>query len=210
MFYEGISALPFDDLDALEEHGWEVADDQAYPVPVFFWRDKGLRRPDPTELAWLEVALRAIPELVRDHLRPDGKGDYQPLDLTLTVPTHAGDKLAQAKYPAGLLPRESRPAQPEHWDFPDDEEADEEDMPVFDRRMMEGSMAEMLSEIGEGAMPGDPRLQKAQKLMYRAWEETNPAKRLTLAHKALATSPNCADAYVLLAEEEADTVARAL
>jgi tetratricopeptide (TPR) repeat protein len=45
--------------------------------------------------------------------------------------------------------------------------------------------------------------------MYRAWEETNPAKRLALAHQALATSPDCADAYVLLAEEEADSLARA-
>ena len=44
--------------------------------------------------------------------------------------------------------------------------------------------------------------------MYKAWEETNPAKRLSLAHKALATSPNCADAYVLLAEEEAYPLAR--
>src|SRR3972149_10399933 len=39
---------------------------------------------------------------------------------------------------------------------------------------------------------------------------TNPGKRLTLAHEALATSPDCADAYVLLAEEEADTVGRAM
>jgi tetratricopeptide (TPR) repeat protein len=46
--------------------------------------------------------------------------------------------------------------------------------------------------------------------MYRAWDESHPGKRLTLAHQALATSPNCADAYVLLAEEEADTVGRAL
>lgn len=37
-----------------------------------------------------------------------------------------------------------------------------------------------------------------------------PGKRLALAHTALATSPDCADAYVLLAEEAADTVARAL
>jgi tetratricopeptide (TPR) repeat protein len=47
-------------------------------------------------------------------------------------------------------------------------------------------------------------------MMYRAWEETNPAKRLALAHDALVISGDCADAYVLLAEEEADTVSRAL
>jgi hypothetical protein len=45
--------------------------------------------------------------------------------------------------------------------------------------------------------------------------QTNPRARIALAHKALAISPLCADAYVLLAEEEAklrrrwNTIARA-
>ena len=26
-------ALPFDDAEALEEYGWEVVDDMAYPIP---------------------------------------------------------------------------------------------------------------------------------------------------------------------------------
>ena len=42
--------------------------------------------------------------------------------------------------------------------------------------------------------------------MYKAWDEQNPAKRLALAHKALKESKDCADAYVLLAEEEADSL----
>jgi hypothetical protein len=46
--------------------------------------------------------------------------------------------------------------------------------------------------------------------MYQAWEEKNPAKRINLGHHAVALSPNCADVYVLLAEEEADTLGRAL
>ena len=36
--------------------------------------------------------------------------------------------------------------------------------------------------------------------MYRAFEERDPARRLQLAREALAVSPDCADAYVLLAE----------
>jgi len=42
--------------------------------------------------------------------------------------------------------------------------------------------------------------------MYKAWDEQNPAKRLALAHKAIKESEDCADAYVLLAEEEADSL----
>lgn len=55
-------------------------------------------------------------------------------------------------------------------------------------------------------------LEKAQDLMYDAFEADDPQKRVRLARKALKTSPDCADAYVLLAEETADTAeeARAL
>ena len=46
--------------------------------------------------------------------------------------------------------------------------------------------------------------------MYQAWEERNPAKRIALAHDALVLSADCADAYVLLAEEESPTLRDAL
>jgi tetratricopeptide (TPR) repeat protein len=74
---------------------------------------------------------------------------------------------------------------------------------------MEGALAKLAAEIGEPLDRLDPAVDKAQNVMCRAWETANPAKRLSLAHQALKVSPNCADAYVLLAEEEADTLARA-
>ena len=51
---------------------------------------------------------------------------------------------------------------------------------------------------------------RAQEVMYEAWDQTNPRARVALAHKALTISPLCADAYVLLAEEEAKSVGEAL
>ncbi|MDD2422279.1 MAG: hypothetical protein PHU78_09120, partial [Heliobacteriaceae bacterium] len=45
------------------------------------------------------------------------------------------------------------------------------------------------------------KLSQAQDLIYEAWEMRYRDKRLDLARKALAISPYCADAYVLLAEE---------
>jgi tetratricopeptide (TPR) repeat protein len=56
----------------------------------------------------------------------------------------------------------------------------------------------------------DPALDKAQQIMYDAWEEPRPARRIALAKKALKTSPNCADAYVLLAVEDAKTLEESL
>jgi tetratricopeptide (TPR) repeat protein len=55
------------------------------------------------------------------------------------------------------------------------------------------------------AMPASQTaLEQAQDLMYQAWEARG-AQRVRLARKALEISPDCADAYVLLAEETAKT-----
>src|SRR5947209_20006778 len=44
-------------------------------------------------------------------------------------------------------------------------------------------------------------LEQAQDKMYEAWEARSRKARVRLAREALALSPDCADAYVLLAEE---------
>lgn len=44
-------------------------------------------------------------------------------------------------------------------------------------------------------------LDQAQEIIYRAWETADRKRRVVLAEKAIAISPDCADAYVLLAEE---------
>jgi tetratricopeptide (TPR) repeat protein len=51
-------------------------------------------------------------------------------------------------------------------------------------------------------------LERAQDKMYEAWGAEDD-ERVKLAREALAISPDCADAYVLLAEETAETVEEA-
>ena len=67
-------------------------------------------------------------------------------------------------------------------------------------------LEEML-ESAEGLqpIPAEPStpLEKAQELIYEAFETGSHRKRVQLAKKALKVSSDCADAYVLLAEEEA-------
>jgi hypothetical protein len=198
-------------MDALQRYGWEVAGAEAYPAPVVVEAVKDLRRPDLAELRWLEAALRAIPQLVREHLKLDGKGDYRSFDVTLNISTHSGVVPVHAVYPGGQLPLERRPVHSDDWRMfaEDEQEEDEEEAPIIDRRMMEGMMAQLGAELGGDAGVINPKLREAQTLMYKAWEEANPARRIHLAHEALALSPDCADAYVLLAEEEADSLARA-
>lgn len=47
-------------------------------------------------------------------------------------------------------------------------------------------------------------LYEAQQAVYSAWESGDPARRIALAKRALEISPDCADAYVLLAEHTGD------
>ncbi|HET7091011.1 MAG TPA: hypothetical protein VFL17_20455, partial [Anaerolineae bacterium] len=205
LFFDTADIVPFDDLDAMEQYGWEVAAEDAYPIPIIYERDSA-RRPELIDLLWYEAALRAIPEFVRDHLKLDASGDFAPAEAAIEVDTHAGPVNVDVKYPAGKLPLEAYPVHDVDWADFEDEGEEEDEIPVLDRRVMESMMAKAVG----APRSGDRKLDKAQQIMYQAWEETNPAKRIALAHKALSTSANCADAYVLLAEEEAGTVGRAL
>ncbi|QDV37700.1 DUF6930 domain-containing protein [Tautonia plasticadhaerens] len=69
-----------------------------------------------------------------------------------------------------------------------------------DRRAMEGVMREFLGGLFGGPAADTP-LDQAQQLVYEAFEEPDPKKRAKLAKQALDRSPDCADAYVLLAEQ---------
>ena len=60
----------------------------------------------------------------------------------------------------------------------------------------------------EAPVPTTP-LEQAQDLIYEAFETESSRKRVQLAKKALKVSPDCADAYVLLAEESAKSLQEA-
>jgi tetratricopeptide (TPR) repeat protein len=75
--------------------------------------------------------------------------------------------------------------------------------PLPDRRAMEAFLAPLSGGQANAA------LHEAQDLMYRAWETAGRQARIALANRALKTSPLCADAYVLLAEESARSVEEA-
>ncbi len=104
------------------------------------------------------------------------------------------------------------------------------EMPMPDRRALEKTMADigrLLSErefasIDEAnaflhdlmasgqpiAAPPSTPLEQAQELMYEAWDAKGK-RRVELARKALQISPDCADCYVLLAEETAQSLEEA-
>jgi tetratricopeptide (TPR) repeat protein len=105
------------------------------------------------------------------------------------------------------------------------------DAPIIDRRAMEKIFADVSKILNEqefesideanaflqqmlasgqpiAAAPETP-LEQAQEVMYQAWESSG-RQRVKLARRALDISPDCADAYVLLAEETAKTPQEAI
>jgi tetratricopeptide (TPR) repeat protein len=66
------------------------------------------------------------------------------------------------------------------------------------------ALQEMLSTGSLPRRASETPLQRAQELIYDAWDAPSPRERVRLAREALRISPDCADAYVLLAEEARD------
>ena len=203
MLFNEITEVPFDDMDDQETYGWELPEAGIYPVPMIFYSLDEADRPDKDEILWYEAALRAIPLFVQEHLILDETSRPQPAEARIKVATASGNVTLTIKFPGGEMPADR--GTPLEDFFPDEELSPE--MP-FDRRRMEGDLARLSSDLFDRAL--DPKIAQAQETMYDAWDEDNPARRIVLAHEALSISPDCADAYVLLAEEEADTRQRAL
>ncbi|MEJ2708201.1 MAG: hypothetical protein P8074_11355, partial [Anaerolineales bacterium] len=205
LLFEAITGIPFDDLEAIEMYGWDIAGPQAYPVPMIYVPSGTPKRSHRDEILWYSAVLQAIPRFVAEHLERDELGDILPVQARLTVSSPKGKLPVEVTYPAGDLPKRWSPEYASSLDL---ETLDGESALPFDRRAMEGQMFDIASGMSE---PGvSPKVQKAQELMYQAWDESNPAQRIALARQALKVSADCADAYVLLAEEQADTLERAL
>jgi tetratricopeptide (TPR) repeat protein len=102
--------------------------------------------------------------------------------------------MAKKKRPSGGKgqPRRRPPSRP-----PEGPASDLPDLP--DRRAMERTMRDFVRSF-QGSSDDETPLDRAQSLLYQAFEEPEDNRRIELARKALAICPDCADAYVLLAE----------
>ena len=75
-----------------------------------------------------------------------------------------------------------------------------------DRRSVERE----IKTVADITSSGRSALYQAQELIYDAWETPDPIECIELAKEALKISPDCADAWVLLAEETAESPEQAL
>jgi tetratricopeptide (TPR) repeat protein len=213
-FFERREELPGADLDAIQHHKWPVAGEDAFPMPVTYLKTK-VKRPDHSELSFYSAVLRAIPIFIRDHLKPAGEDDYLPADVELEVSTKAGPiRVGIAYRPEEFLTDtvffdtdESQVDDVSDEDalFPDEPFAD---FAYYDEAFEGLRQIEQENDLDQERI-NDPSLQQALDLVDEAYQLASPRRRIELAREALAISPKCAGAFILLAEEEARTIEEA-
>jgi hypothetical protein len=89
--YETAEYLARDDLDALNQYGWRVAGEAAYPaIARIGTPGPDMQPPSLQDLLWLEGCLRALHRLFTAHLVLDEQGDPLPVKISLPIETSGG------------------------------------------------------------------------------------------------------------------------
>ena len=204
MLYGPVSDMSFGDADLWEEHSLPVAADQAYPVAVWFGPGREVRRPDARTLSDIEGVLRA--------LATTSEGEIDQGRWSKDVQTADGPRTVTLCLPDLLAPLDAPPRN--HPGRIPDRRAMERAMADVERYMAESNFqnveeanaalqARFSGPMDAMASTATTPLEKAQDLMYHAFDARG-RRRIQLARKALELSPDCADAYALLAEEATD------
>lgn len=201
-----VTELPFGDVDLWEDYHLPVAGEDAYPVAICFQPRGKQRRPGPDILAFLEGLMQVLAQTTEEEIDSGrwkkhvttSKGE---VDFTLCLPDllkpDDKDSTKKVKMRGGMPDRRCM-----------------ERMQMDIHRMIEGrdfsSTDELQDFLNKNVVGKEvPRqagmtpLEQAQNLMYDAFD-CRGRKQIQLARKALEICPDCADAYVLLAERCSD------
>lgn len=213
--------LASEDLEAIAQYGWPVVDPEAYPMPMVMFEDR-VERPDLETLAAFTALLRALPPFAAQ-LEPDLDGDYSPLTCEASFLVNSNPIQVALTYPAGHLRRESFPAAVSPSDFSggiEDAESEEDsaqsslflepDFLNLTADLQDDEVEETLADWQNSPLAaGRPDLIEAMEFVYDAWDLPNPAEIIQLARRAIELCPDCAEAYLLLAENLAVNIGQA-
>lgn len=205
VFFGEITTLPFEDAGLFEDHRLPVAGPSAYPWAARFGPKGRVQRLSARALAHAEAVIRALAATTEEEM---DRGRW-----TRIVPTPGGPAAVRLALPGVLdeRPGGARRVSPM----------------LMDRRAMERAQAEIRRAL-EAESPANVEeanailarrfmgrpldeipstastpLERAQDLCYQAFD-CRGRRRVALACRALAICPDCADAYVILAEQTGD------
>ncbi len=202
-----LTSLPASDAALWRDHKLPAAGKKACPFAGCFSPRGDVTRPEAKQLAFIEGLLCVFASTTEERL---DSGRW-----SITVPTCDGPKEYRLALPDLLNPPidrgrvDLRGGLRTH----DVRRSMERSLASLDRLMSEkhfGSVAEVNAYLNKHETnlflpPTGPMtpLEEAQELMYDAWDARGRRRR-KLAKQALAICPDCADAYVLLAEQSSN------
>jgi len=202
VFFGPITELPLGDADLWEDHGLPVAAKDAYPAAICWEPRLKQRRPGPGILYYLEGLMRTLALTTEDEI---DRGRWKKsvltargeMEFTLSLP-----ELLRAE------DEDSRKKVKRRDGIPDRRIMERTQIDI--QRMIDEhdfeSMEDLRSFLSENVVGKEiphktdmTPLEQAQDLVYQAFEARG-RKQIQLVRKALQICPDCADAYVLLAE----------
>lgn len=211
MAFGPMMELPFDDLDLWAAHALPLAGPRAYPCLVGYRGGREVVRPSAKQLEYVEGLLRALaattPEQmdsgqwsVQVQTATAGAVEYRLSMPDLLKPPGPGE-MSDRGFEFSMRAMEGAHSQAQRLI---DQEGLEDPREINEalNRNLTGQRAD------EVRYPPRNPLEAAQDLCYQAFGSFG-RRQLQLARQALAISPDCADAYVILGEFESDP-ARAL
>ncbi len=192
--------IPVAEHDLWEDHGLPLADADAYPCPVRIGPSRRVGRPNARQLAYFEGLMRALTQSTEDEM---DSGRWEK-----TVSTSSGMTTIRLRLPGVLADEAGDPAAQSG--LRTDRRGIEKGISEIQRFMatqnfsnIEEAEAAIQSRFLGRSIDSFPStaatpLERAQEIMYDAFEARGRT-RIKLARRALAISPDCADAYGLLA-----------
>lgn len=204
VLYGPVMEMPFGDVDLWEKQDLPVAGAEAYPVALCYSAKGKDRRPDLDTLVFFEGLLRALAQTTEAEVDA-GRWEKRvetcqgPLCFSLSLPYLLEDQ-AQGTARQQGAPLVHPLLMEEFMSTVEDvmkqgELESEEEMQVIVQEQFAGQ------DVGRHE-PATP-LDEAQNLVYEAYN-TRGRRQVQLARQALEISPDCADAYTLLAERTVD------
>ncbi len=200
--FDRASELPPAVLDLWERHDLPVADENAFPMVIHLSSDRSIRRPGTRQLSFLEGLLRALASTTEAEI-DSGRWQEQ-------VSTFHGKKRFVISLPDLLDPPSH-----EEWmrrGFMPDRRAHERMFADMNRYFQQHPPADMeqMNEVANRLFSGrkidqdvtvpTTEPERAQQLCFEAFG-THGRRRVQLARQAIEIYPDCADAYVILAEQ---------
>jgi tetratricopeptide (TPR) repeat protein len=198
VFFSPAWETPAGDVLAWERHALPLASGSAYPMAMRGIPGRKLQRPDAGQLAYFEGLLRALAATTEDEMDA-GRWSHivdtaeSRTEFVITLPDLLEPRRPPSDVgPFGRLTMERLSTQVSRLLG----NAEFESSDALNAALEEQLAGRSIDEMPSGATTP---LEQAQDLIFEAYEARG-RRQLQLIRRALALSPDCADAYTLLAE----------